>query len=214
MPPTMGSGKPGAASVAVVSVIALFVTAAASGELGGLYELTMDELTGPVQPIDYSHKLHAGTLLIPCLYCHFPADRSQHATVPALSVCMGCHTWVKKVSTPEGDYRESPEIQKVTDFYQRGEAIPWVRIHYMPEHVQFKHSRHVKAAMACEDCHADVKQMNRYWLVPDQVLRPSSGYLPAAKLEMGWCMDCHLQPKEGGAPGEIRASDDCLACHY
>jgi len=123
---------------------------------------------------------------------------------------MGCHTWVKKSTREGGDQ----EIQKLADLYQKGESIRWVRVHYMPEHVQFKHFRHMKAGMACQDCHGLVQEMHRYWLVPDTVLRPSSGYLPAAKLQMGWCMDCHLQQKEGGAPGEIRGSNDCAACHF
>ena len=45
----------------------------------------------PVQPIAYSHKLHAGDLQIQCIYCHSGADKSRHAGIPAMSVCMNCH---------------------------------------------------------------------------------------------------------------------------
>ena len=65
--------------------------------------------------------------------------------------------------------------------------------------------RHSNAGVDCQTCHGDIKEMNRVWMTPDTVLRPHSLWLPASKLEMGWCMDCHL---------ERGASDDCAACHY
>ena len=71
--------------------------------------------------------------------------------------------------------------------------------------MQFQHYRHVQAGFDCQRCHGPVEEMNQVHLVPDTVLRPYSLWLPAAKLEMGWCMDCHL---ENGGP------DDCAACHY
>src|SRR5512132_3131035 len=46
---------------------------------------------GPVQPINYSHKTHAGKLGMNCLYCHTGAARSPIANLPAVSTCMGCH---------------------------------------------------------------------------------------------------------------------------
>ena len=48
----------------------------------------------PVQPIAYSHKLHAGDLQIQCTYCHFAAEKSRHAGIPPLNVCMNCHSGV------------------------------------------------------------------------------------------------------------------------
>ena len=50
----------------------------------------------PVQPIAYSHKLHAGDLQIQCIYCHSGADKSRHAGIPAMSVCMNCHSGVTR----------------------------------------------------------------------------------------------------------------------
>ncbi len=190
--------------LAAVCALALVVTAAAAG----LYDYTDEELEGPEQPIQFSHKIHAGSvengdLGIACLYCHGPAEKSQHATVPAVSICMGCHTYVAEGRT-EGSVEE---IAKLREYYASGESIPWIRIHNLPEHVQFKHFRHLQAGVQCQTCHGQVEEMNRVYLVSDTVLRPYSGYLPAAKLEMGWCMDCHLKP-------EIGASDDCSACHY
>jgi len=166
-----------------------------------LYPYTDAERTGPAQPVQFSHQVHATKLAVPCLYCHGPAERSQNATVPAMSVCMGCHKWVKKGSSPGS----AEEIAKISDYYGRSVSIPWVRVHRLPEYVQFKHMRHVRAGVECQTCHGQVQTMNRVYKVKDTKLRPHSLWLPAAKLEMGWCIDCH--EKKG-------ATKDCAACHY
>ena len=198
----MGASKRLAFALSVVCTLAIVGAAGAS-----LYEYTDEELEGPEQPIEFSHRVHAGELGIECLYCHGPAAKSQHATVPAVSMCMGCHTYVSSrgEGTEEQLAQSKAEIEKLRAYSARGESIPWVRVHNLPEHVQFKHFRHVAAGVACQDCHGPVEELNRVYLVPDTVLRPHSLWLPAAKLEMGWCMDCHF---------ERGAADDCSACHY
>jgi len=185
----------------ILAPLALLCVCAAvfSATAAGLYQLTDDELTGPEQPIDFSHKKHAGELGIDCQYCHTSAATSQAASVPALSTCMGCHQWVKEGSSPGS----AEEIAKIHEHYDEGKPVEWVRIHNVPDHVQFKHFRHVQADITCQTCHGTVEEMNRVWLVPDT--KTVTAWLPAAKLEMGWCMDCHL---------EKGASDDCAACHY
>lgn len=183
----------------------LGLAAAVGAAAGGLYDYSDDELSGPEQPIEFSHQVHARALSIDCQYCHSTVAKSQHASIPAVSVCLGCHDYVKKRSSgSEQEIAKSEqEIAKIQEYYQSGQSIPWIRVHGVPEHVQFKHFRHVNAGVECQTCHGPVETMNRVWLVPDTV--SASAYLPAAKLEMGWCMDCHL--REG-------ASDDCAACHY
>jgi len=213
-------GTPKRTLVIVCSIFAVVAAGTVVAATSGLYDLSGDEESGPEQPIDFSHALHAGEMGMDCLYCHTGADKSQHATVPAVSVCWGCHQTVKQGPT-EGS---AEEIAKIQQFLCRQEAegvaaevpslikpctegssIPWVRIHNLPEHVQFRHNRHVNAGVECQTCHGPVQDMKRVWLVPDTVLRPSSMYLPAQKLEMGWCLDCHQ--KKG-------ATQDCAACHY
>jgi len=49
----------------------------------------------PEQPIYYSHKIHAGTNQISCLYCHGGAQDSKHANIPSVNVCMNCHISIK-----------------------------------------------------------------------------------------------------------------------
>lgn len=181
----------------LLGALALVVTATA----GSLYQLTDDELAGPEQPIEFSHAVHAGALQIQCLYCHTGADKSQHATVPAVSTCMGCHQWVKSGAS-QGS---AEQIARLQEYWDAGESIPWVRIHNLPEYVQFKHQRHVLAGIACQDCHGPVETMNRVYLVPHTSFSPSSAFLPAAKMEMGWCMDCH---------DHRNGTQDCVSCHH
>lgn len=188
--------------VCVLVVCAFVVTATAAS----LYEYTPEELTGPEQPIQFNHQIHAGAVAdgnlgIQCLYCHGPAERGQNATAPATSVCMGCHTHVKQGRT-EGS---AEEIAKIHEYWNKGENIPWVKIHFLPDYVQFKHMRHVNAGVACQECHGAVENMKRVYLVPQMQITSRSLYTPSQKLEMGWCMECHLSR---GAP------DDCAACHY
>jgi cytochrome c553 len=50
----------------------------------------------PEQPIYYSHKVHAGTNQISCLYCHGGAQDSKHSNVPSVNTCMNCHKAIKE----------------------------------------------------------------------------------------------------------------------
>src|SRR5471030_2432777 len=68
----------------------------------------------PIQPLTFSNKLHAGQYQVPCMYCHSSVERSRHATVPAMNVCMNCHKVVKTYS---------PLIQKITEAYKRNQPI-------------------------------------------------------------------------------------------
>ena len=82
--------------------------------------------------------------------------------------------------------------------------IEWAQIHRAPEHVQFRHNRHIQAGVDCTTCHGDVASYDKLPLVEDSHI----GYLvPVAKLEMGWCINCHRQNNQ-------QASQACLKCHY
>ncbi|HUE73854.1 MAG TPA: cytochrome c3 family protein, partial [Pirellulaceae bacterium] len=63
----------------------------------------------PVQPIAYSHRLHAGELQIDCLYCHTGAETSRHAGIPPAATCMNCHRFV---TTTWGAVRAEGDIAK------------------------------------------------------------------------------------------------------
>src|SRR5436309_2791566 len=52
----------------------------------------------PTQPVPYSHKLHAGSMGMDCLYCHTTVTRSSYAAIPPTETCMNCHKQVKPTS--------------------------------------------------------------------------------------------------------------------
>lgn len=129
----------------------------------------------PVQPIKFSHKVHAGQNQINCLYCHAGAEKSKVASIPTVNVCMNCHKAVK-----EGPRTGTNEINKIYAAYDNNTPIEWVKIHNLPDHVYFNHSQHVAVGkIECQTCHGPVQEM-------DEVYQFSS-------LSMGWCVNCHRQ---------------------
>jgi len=126
----------------------------------------------PKQPIDFSHKLHAGEMDIPCEYCHSSARRSFSAGIPPTNTCMGCHKYVAT---------DKEAIKFLTEKYEKNEPIEWVKVHDLPDFVRFPHKRHVQAKLACQECHGKVEEMT----VAEQ----------HAPLQMGWCVECHKQKK-------------------
>jgi hypothetical protein len=139
------------------------------------------------QPIAFPHDIHAGQDQIPCMYCHFSAERSVDAGIPPVGTCIGCHQVVGG-TTPA----QQKEIQKVRDYFNAGEAIPWVRIYKLSDHAHFPHMRHIAAEIDCAECHGVVEEMR----VIEEVAQP---------LAMGWCVSCHI---------ENEVSRDCSVCHY
>jgi hypothetical protein len=156
------------------------------------------EAEGPIQPIPFSHKHHAGEFQIECQYCHSATDKSQAAGVPSVELCMGCH------SQFPAEYDEIEGIRILKQHWEEKKPIEWVQLHRLPEHVQFRHNRHIQAGVECQTCHGAVEEIDKLHVVPDGHI----GYLvPVAKLEMGWCINCHRQNNQ-------QASQDCLKCHY
>lgn len=146
----------------------------------------------PIQPINFSHKLHAGEMNIDCKYCHIGVDKSRTASLPTVSVCMGCHLIARK---------DKPEIQKLTDYYNKGIPIPWKRVHRVPDFVYFNHSVHVSKGIDCINCHGDVRNME----VIGQV----------KNLNMGGCLDCHrnAHDKLPNLADLKNGPDNCWTCH-
>lgn len=154
----------------------------------------------PVQPIFYSHKVHAGKNQISCLYCHGPAQEGKQATIPPINVCMNCHLAINEYTGSAGKlYREdgtevngTAEIQKIYQYagynpqtrrYENeGKPAEWIRIHNLPDHVYFNHSQHVKAGkVQCQTCHGPITEMDEVYQFSD--------------LSMGWCINCHRETK-------------------
>ncbi|MEK6754818.1 MAG: cytochrome c3 family protein [Bacteroidota bacterium] len=146
----------------------------------------------PVQPIAFSHKLHAGTMRIDCKYCHTGVTFSPQATVPAVSICMNCHTVARK---------NRPEIIKLTKYYEEGVALPWKRVHKVPDFAYFNHSAHVNKGIDCANCHGNVENME----VVSQV----------SEFTMTACLNCHRNAPQllTDVPGIQKAPDNCATCH-
>jgi c(7)-type cytochrome triheme protein len=92
--------------------------------------------------------------------------------------------------------RTSTEIQKLQMYAKNKQPIPWVRIHKVPDYVNFPHMRHVAAGVTCQTCHGQVQQMSRVYQY--------------ASLNMGWCINCHV----GNVNPAWKARYDCSVCHY
>ena len=162
----------------------------------------------PEQPIFYSHKVHAGTNQISCLYCHGGAQDSKQAGIPAVNVCMNCHVAIDKYEGAEKLVRDNgtsvdgtAEIQKlyayagwntVTKKYnedKNADGIPdgarpieWTKIHNLPDHVYFNHSQHIKVGkQQCQTCHGNIQAMPEVYQFTE--------------LSMGWCINCHRETK-------------------
>jgi len=125
----------------------------------------------PEQPIEYSHKLHAGELGIDCRYCHANVERSFEAMVPPTQTCMGCHSIVRK---------DSPKLKALHESWENGTPIQWVRVHKVPDHVFFDHSVHLAVGVGCVSCHGRIDTMDVV-----RVEKP---------IAMGWCLECHRDP--------------------
>ena len=154
------------------------------------------ETPGPIQPIPFSHKHHAGEFGIDCLYCHSGTDRSPAAGVPSVELCMGCHAQFPP------QYDEIEGIQILKNHWKEKTPVEWQQIYRLPEHVQFRHNRHISAGVECQRCHGPIEEMDKVYMTPDEFWKYG---VPVKKPGMGWCINCHRQND---------AQIDCVRCHY
>jgi cytochrome c2 len=224
----------------LVLVTAVFLLlASAYFVYGALMSVGVDQGYAPVQPIHYSHRIHAGVSQIDCKYCHSSARESKHSGIPSLNVCMNCHKSIAEVAETtyaEGmeeygvDYnKEIQKLYKATGWSEEEQAfvgeeepVRWVRIHNLPDLAYFNHAQHVTVGkIACQTCHGPVEEMEIMYQ-----------YSP---LTMGWCINCHretqvdlagngyyeeihkeLSEKRGGR--QLTVADlggiECGKCHY
>ncbi len=160
---------------------------------GYMMQVGVDQGYAPVQPIHYSHKIHAGDNQIDCNFCHSSARKSKTAGIPSLNVCMNCHKNISEVApeTATAEYSKEFYDGEIAKLYKavgwdaanqqytgKTEPVKWVRIHNLPDFVYFNHSQHVTVAgVACQTCHGEIQTME----VVEQF----------SPLTMGWCIDCH-----------------------
>ena len=178
----------------LVLVTAIFLILAAGYFVyGWTMQVGVDQNYQPIQPIHYSHKIHAGDNEIDCKFCHSSARVSKNAGIPSLNVCMNCHKNISEVAETTGTADHSKafydgEIQKLYDAVGWDKAaqkytgitkpVKWVRIHNLPDFVYFNHSQHVTVAgLECQTCHGPVQEY--------ELMKQFS------PLTMGWCVNCH-----------------------
>jgi len=166
---------------------------------GALFQVGVDTGYQPIQPIAFSHSIHAGDNKIDCQYCHSSAKHSKTSGIPSVNVCMNCHKNISEVaddtkieSMNMGKAELDAEIQKLyaaagwdpENLTYSGDTKPikWVRVHNLPDFAYFNHSQHVTVGeLKCQTCHGPVETM-------DEVYQFSP-------LTMGWCLDCHKETK-------------------
>ncbi len=133
-----------------------------------LFYFYPQESIGPVQPVPFSHRVHAGVKRIDCLFCHPYASVSQKAGLPAMQKCFFCHDYIIPLH---------PQIEKERRHLAAADPVKWERIFYVPDHVKFHHHPHISwAGLECDTCHGPVEKMDR---------------LQQRRFEMGFCLDCH-----------------------
>ena len=179
----------------ILSVVFLLLSSAYFA-YGYLMQVGVDQGYMPVQPIHYSHKIHAGANQIECKYCHSSARVSKHSGIPSLNVCMNCHKNIAEYNGEEdlenGYTKEfyTKEIKKLyaavgwdeenQQYTGKTEPVKWVRIHNLPDFVYFNHAQHVQVGqIECQTCHGPVEEMEIMYQ-----------YSP---LTMGWCINCHRE---------------------
>ncbi len=188
----------------LVLVTAIFLLLA-SGYFayGWMMQVGVDQGYAPIQPIHYSHKIHAGANKIECKYCHSSARKSKHSGIPSLNVCMNCHKSIYEYTGTAGEAPSKEDLANgyTNEFYTgeikklyaavgwdeenqkyTGERKPveWVRIHNLPDFAYFNHSQHVEVGqIECQTCHGPVEEMEIMYQ-----------YSP---LTMGWCINCHRE---------------------
>ncbi len=170
----------------------------------------------PEQPVEYSHRLHAGQLGISCQYCHTNVKDAAHSNVPATQTCMNCHSQIRT---------ESLKLLPVRESWATGQSIEWIKVHKLPDYARFSHAVHTNNGVGCESCHGRIDQMEVVY--------------QAEPLSMGWCLECHRNPEQFLRPNDeittmgyeyaddfveqnlqrinaegIEPPTNCSACHY
>jgi len=132
-----------------------------------------------VQPVQFSHQHHVGSMGIDCRYCHTTVEKAAFANIPPTKTCMNCHSQI---------WAQSPYLEPVRASFRTDVSLQWTRVHDLPDFVYFDHSIHVNKGVGCETCHGRVDQMPLMY--------------QAASLQMRWCLECHRNPEKYLRPKE------------
>lgn len=137
-----------------------------------------------VQPINFSHAVHAGKFKIPCMACHQNVLTNARAGIPNIEVCSACHFSPLKGTAGE---------KLVYNYVTNHKEIPWYSIYYVPDYAYFSHRRHVAIGkIECKQCHGDMAALTS---------PPTKQFL---QIKMSNCLNCHA---------ERHVTTDCSHCH-
>jgi hypothetical protein len=125
------------------------------------------------QPVQFSHKHHAGDDGIDCRYCHTTVETTASAGMPPTQTCMNCHSQI---------WADSPYLEPVRASFRENKPIQWERVHDLPEFVYFNHSIHVAKGVGCSTCHGQIDNMPAVY--------------QENTLQMEWCIACHRDPSQ------------------
>lgn len=197
----------------ITIVILLFLAIGVRSCWVGLLSIGIEQNYAPIQPVPFSHKLHAGQYEIDCKYCHTGVTRGKQAGIPSVNICMNCHSAIKT-----GPRFGKEGIAKVEAAWKNNRPIQWVRVHNLPDLAYFNHSQHVVVGnVECETCHGPIREM--------EVVKQHS------PLTMGWCINCHRETNVNAkgneyydrllklhAGGKMTVAEigglECYKCHY
>ena len=156
--------------------LAICLVATGAAVTGGIWYYFTPKYTRvgfmPVQPVPFSHAVHAQQLGMDCRYCHGSVEISGHANIPTTQACMACHVQIKPTS---------PKLEAVRESWKSGRPVRWARVHRLPDYVYFNHAAHVNRGAGCYSCHGAVNEMQVVWQAEPQ--------------SMSWCLDCHRTPE-------------------
>jgi Cytochrome c7 and related cytochrome c len=85
-------------------------------------------------------------------------------------------------------WAQSPYLEPVRESFRTGRSLEWTRVDDLPDFAYFDHSIHVNKGIGCETCHGRVDRMPLVF--------------QAARLQMGWCLECHRHPERFIRPKE------------
>ena len=190
-------------SAPISGLMALLALAAASGASAALFmERGPDPVIYPKQtiPLKFDHRYHVrkpdeekgitGEGLR-CSFCHDRVSESLQSSdrhIPTHEECDSCHDdWIGEEDEPAP---VSACARCHGDLDPAGSSRQAAKMTILPPNLVFPHSTHVKADIACTECHKNV---------PRKAIATRSD-LPT----MGVCLDCH---QKTGAPTQ------CTTCH-
>ncbi len=144
--------------------------------------------------VPFTHHVHVQEVGIDCQFCHSFARRAPNAGLPSLDKCMICHNYFT-ATDPEAQQ----QIDRLINAVRNNQAPQWPDVYRQPDFVYFSHRPHISANITCVSCHGDIPNMD---LVERQI-----------DMNMGFCLDCHLNQAALQPDADITRLIDCNTCH-